>query len=134
MINKVILLGYLGSDPEIRSTQSGTAVATFPLATYQRFKDRDDNRREPAEWHDIVCFARQADIARQYLTRGRLVYLEGRIHTQSSEDRDTGQMRYRTEIVCESFQMLVSVVPSVGSGTIDAEPSSHPEDDDARSD
>ena len=105
MINKVILVGNLGRDPEIRSTASGMPVANLSVATKRRWKNRDGNRQEQTEWHNVVCFGRQAEIAGQYLSRGRQIYVEGRIQTRSWED-STGETRYRTEIVCENFQML----------------------------
>ena len=106
MINKAILVGNLGRDPEIRSTASGRPVANFSVATNRRWTDRDGNRQEQTEWHNIVCFGRLAEVAGQYLSRGRQVYVEGRIQTNSWEDRQTGETRYRTEIVCDNFQML----------------------------
>jgi len=106
MINKVFLLGNLGRDPEIRTTTSGMPVANFSLATNRRWTDRDGNRQEQAEWHNIVCFGRQAEVAGQYLTRGKQIHVEGRIQTRSWDDRQTGEKKYRTEIVCERFQML----------------------------
>ena len=106
MINKAILVGNLGRDPEIRSTTSGMPVANFSLATNRRWRDRDGNRQEQTEWHNIVCFGRQAEVAGQYLSRGRQIYVEGRIQTRSWEDRNTGETKYRTEIVCENFLML----------------------------
>jgi single-strand DNA-binding protein len=106
MVNKVILIGNLGRDPEVRSTTSGMPVANFSLATNRRWKDRDGNRQEQTEWHNIVCFGRQAEVAGQYLRRGKQIYVEGRIQTRSWEDRQSGEKKYRTEIVCENFQML----------------------------
>ncbi len=105
MVNKVILVGHLGRDPEIRSTASGMPVANLSVATKRRWKDRDGNRQQQTEWHNVVCFGRQAEIAGQYLSRGRQIYVEGRIQTRSWEDA-TGETRYRTEIVCDDFQML----------------------------
>ena len=108
MVNKAILVGNLGRDPEIRTTPSGQSVAKFSLATTSRWKDRDGNRQERTEWHNIVCWGRQAEIAGQYLTKGRQIYVEGRLQTDSWEDRETGKKMYRTEIVCDNFQMLGS--------------------------
>ncbi len=134
MINKVILLGNLGRDPEIRSTTSGTSVANLSLATNRRWKDRDGNRQEHTEWHRIVCFGRQAEVAGQYLSRGRQIYVEGRLQTRSWEDRETGQTRYATEVVCGNFQMLDrrdgtadTGVPGMSS---DHQTGPEPEDDD----
>ncbi len=133
MINNVTLLGNLGRDPEIRSTQSGTRIANLSLATHRRWKDRSDGgTREETEWHRIVCFGRQAEIAAEYLVKGRQIFLEGRLQTRSWEDQETGQTRYMTEIVCRSFQMLGR--PDVGGDPTatytDAGHGVDPEDDD----
>jgi len=135
MINKVILVGNLGRDPEIRSTASGTPVANLSLATHHRWKDKDGKRQEKPEWHNVVCFGRQAEVAKQYLSRGRQIYVEGRIQTLSWEDSKTGEIRYRTEIACERFQMLgqSSAAPGGapgGAAADSAEPQPGPEDDD----
>ncbi len=108
MLNKVMLIGHLGRDPEIRSTPSGQTVASFSLATNRKWTDKDGTRQEQTEWHQIVVWGRQAEIAGQYLNRGKLIYLEGRLQTRSWDDRNSGEKRYKTEIVCESFQMLSS--------------------------
>ena len=108
MLNKVILIGRLGNDPEIRTTQSGQTLATFNVATNRRWRDRDGNRQEETEWHRIVCWGRQAEVAGQYLNRGKLVSVEGRLQTRSWDDQQTGQKRFMTEIVCDNFQMLGS--------------------------
>ena len=106
MVNKAIIVGNLGRDPEVRTTPSGQPVANFSVATTRKWKDRDGNRQEKTEWHDIVCWGRQAEIAGQYLTKGKQVYIEGRLETRSWEDKTHGDKRYRTEIVCDNFQML----------------------------
>ncbi|MGD2116681.1 MAG: single-stranded DNA-binding protein [Acidobacteriota bacterium] len=106
MVNKVFLLGNLGRDPEVRSTTSGQPVANFPMATSRRWRDRNGQLQEQTEWHNIVCFGRQAEVAGQYLTKGKQVFVEGRIQTNSWDDRQTGEKRYRTEIICDNFQML----------------------------
>ncbi|HVS16874.1 MAG TPA: single-stranded DNA-binding protein [Thermoanaerobaculia bacterium] len=106
MVNKVILIGNLGRDPEIRNTPGGQTVAKFSLATTRTWRDRDGNKQERTEWHNIVAWGRQAEIAGQYLTKGRQLYVEGRLQTDSWEDRETGKKMYRTEIVCDNFQML----------------------------
>ncbi len=106
MVNKVILVGNLGRDPEVRSTPSGQQVAEFTLATNRKWRDRDGNRQEQTEWHSIVCWGRQAEVAGQYLTKGKQIYVEGRIQTRSWEDKQSGEKRYKTEIVCDNFQML----------------------------
>ena len=106
MINKVILVGNLGRDPELRATPSGQQVASFSLATNRKWKDRDGNRQEQTEWHNIVCWGRQAEIAGQYLSKGRQIFVEGRLQTNSWEDKQSGEKKYRTEVVCDNFQML----------------------------
>ena len=106
MVNKVILVGNLGRDPEVRSTTSGQTVANFSLATNRRWRDKDGNRQEQTEWHNIVVWGRQAEVAGQYLTKGRQIYIEGRLQTRSWDDRQSGEKKYRTEVVCENFQML----------------------------
>jgi len=106
MLNKVLLIGNLGRDPELRSTPSGQQVAHFTLATSRRWKDKNGQRQEQTEWHYITVWGKQAEIAGQYLTKGRQIFVEGRLQTNSWDDRQTGEKRYRTEIVCENFQML----------------------------
>ena len=134
MVNKVILVGNLGRDPELRSTPSGQSLAKFSVATTRRWRDRDGNRQEQTEWHNIVCWGRQAEIAGQYLTKGKQVYIEGRLQTDSWEDRETGKKMYRTEIVCDNFQMLGSRGDSMSGPPRDAGPASDsygaPDDDD----
>ena len=106
MFNKVFLLGNLGRDPEVRPLTTGAVVANFSLATNRRFRNSDGLPMEQTEWHNIVCFGRQAEVAGEYLRRGRPVFIEGRVQTRSWEDRETGEKRYRTEVVCQNFQML----------------------------
>jgi single-strand DNA-binding protein len=116
MVNKVILVGNLGRDPEVRSLPSGQPVASFSVATSRRFKDRDGQRQEQTEWHNVVCFGKQAEIAAQYLTKGKQIFVEGRIQTRSWDDKNTGEKRYKTEIVCENFQMLSGAGGGGGRG------------------
>ena len=104
-VNKAILIGNLGRDPEMRYTQNGTAVANFTLATTDSWTGKDGNKEERTEWHNIVAWARLAEICSQYLTKGRHVYIEGRIQTRKWEDRD-GNTRYTTEVVAQNMQML----------------------------
>ena len=106
MVNKVFLIGNLGRDPEVRSTPSGQPVATFSLATNRKWKDREGNRQEQTEWHNIVCWGRQAEVAGQYLSKGRQIFVEGRLQTRSWDDKQSGEKKYRTEIICDNFQML----------------------------
>ena len=105
-VNKVILLGNVGRDPEVRYTQSGTAVANFSLATSEVYGGRDGGeRKEQTEWHNIVCWGRQAEIAGQYVKKGRQLYVEGRLQTRDWVDPQ-GVKHYKTEIVCRTFQLL----------------------------
>src|SRR3954471_4205023 len=106
MINKVILVGRLGKDPEIRSTPSGTSVARFSLATDEKFTDRNGEKQERTEWHNIVAWGKLAEICGQYLKKGKLVYIDGAIRTDSWDDKETKQKRYRTEIIMNGMQML----------------------------
>ncbi|HVT58763.1 MAG TPA: single-stranded DNA-binding protein [Thermoanaerobaculia bacterium] len=106
MLNKVMLIGNLGRDPEVRSTPNGQPVATFTIATNRRWKDKNGQRQEQTEWHNIVVWGKQAEIAGQYLTKGKQIFLEGRIQTRSWEDRQSGEKKYKTEIICDNFQML----------------------------
>jgi single-strand DNA-binding protein len=104
-VNKVILVGNVGRDPELRYTQSGQPVASFSIATNERFKDRDGNWKDRTEWHRIVAWARLAEICGEYLRKGSPVYIEGRIQTRDWEDKE-GNKRQTTEIVALSMQML----------------------------
>lgn len=106
MVNKVILVGNLGRDPQVRSTPSGQPVADFTLATNRKWKDKNGQRQEQTEWHTVVCWGRQAEVAGQYLTKGKQIYVEGRLQTRSWDDKQTGEKRYKTEVICENFQML----------------------------
>lgn len=115
MINKAILIGNLGGDPEIRYTQSGTAVANFNIATTERWKDQQGQQQEQTEWHRIVAFARLGEICGEYLHKGSKVYIEGRIQTRQWEDKD-GNKRYTTEIVAREMKMLDSKGGSSDSG------------------
>ncbi|MCJ8208302.1 single-stranded DNA-binding protein [Mucilaginibacter sp. RS28] len=103
-INKVILVGHLGKDPEIRYLEGGVAVASFPLATSETF-NKDGKRVEQTEWHNIVMWRGLADVASKYLQKGKLVYIEGKLRTRSFEDKE-GVKKYTTEIVAENFTML----------------------------
>lgn len=106
MINKVILVGRLGKDPEIRSTPGGTSVAKFTVATDERFTDKSGEKQERTEWHNITAWGKLGEICGQYLRKGKLVYIEGSIRTDSWDDKETGQKRYRTEIVANTMKML----------------------------
>ena len=104
-VNKVILVGNLGSDPELRHTPSGTPVANFRIATNEVFNNREGKREERTEWHRIVAFGRLAEVCGQYLKKGRQVYIEGRLRTRDWEDQ-SGNKRYTTEINAMQMVML----------------------------
>ena len=104
-VNKVILIGNLGKDPEVRYTADGTAVASFSIATSQRWTNKDGERAERTEWHKIVAWRKLGEICGQYLSKGKQVYIEGRLQTRSWEDKD-GNKRWTTEIVAQTMQML----------------------------
>jgi single-strand DNA-binding protein len=106
-VNKVIIVGRLGKDPEMKYTASGTAVTNFNLATNYSMKDQEGNFIDKTEWHRVVAFGRTAEVAGEYLSKGRLVYVEGRLQTRSWEDQN-GQKRYTTEVVCSEMQLLGS--------------------------
>jgi single-strand DNA-binding protein len=105
-VNKVILVGNLGRDPEIRATPSGQSVCTFSIATTERFTDRAGQQREQTEWHNVVVWGKQADLCGQYLKKGRQVYVEGRLTTRQYEAKDGTGKRYRTEVVAQRVQFL----------------------------
>jgi single-strand DNA-binding protein len=105
-VNKVILIGNLGKDPELKHTSGGTAVAKFTLATNDRFKDKDGNWQDRTEWHNITCWARLAEIAAEYLKKGRSVYIEGSLRTDSWDDKQSGQKRYQTYINASDLVLL----------------------------
>jgi single-strand DNA-binding protein len=119
-VNKVILVGRLGRDPESRYTASGQQVCNFTLATDETFKDRSGERQKRTEWHRIVIWGRLAEIAQQYLKRGSLVYLEGRIQTRQWDDK-SGNKRTTTEVVVNTMKMLGSKGEG-GGGSRAAEP------------
>jgi single-strand DNA-binding protein len=116
MINKVILVGRLGKDPEVRSTPRGTSVAKFTIATDERFTDRNGEKQERTEWHNIVAWGKLGEICGQYLRKGKLVYIEGSIRTDSWDDKESGQKKYRTEIVARDMKMLDRRGDDEGSG------------------
>jgi single-strand DNA-binding protein len=105
-VNKVILLGNLGKDPELKSTPGGMAIATFSLATSSSVKDKDGNWQEKTEWHNVKAFQRTAEIAAQYLKKGNKVYIEGRLHSESWDDKETGQKKYKTEVIVNELVLL----------------------------
>jgi single-strand DNA-binding protein len=136
-INKVILIGRLGSDPEVRYTPSGVAVANFNIATSEEWKDKDSGeKKERTEWHRVVAWRRLGEICGEYLSKGKQVYVEGRLQTRDWEDKD-GNKRYTTEIVASDVQFLGARDSSEsarprGSSSADYQgmPSQGPGDDD----
>src|SRR6202158_2604206 len=120
-VNKVILVGRLGKDPETRYTGGGQAGCNFSLATDESFKDRNGERQKRTEWHKIVVWAKQAEIAQQYLKKGSQIYLEGRIQSREWTDKE-GQKRTSYEIVATNFRMLGSRSDSMGGGARSAAP------------
>ena len=138
-LNKVMLIGNLGKDPEVRYTTSGTAVASFSIDTTERFKNKNGEWEDKTEWHNITLWSRLAEIAGEYLSKGKTVYIEGRLQTRKWQDRD-GRDRYTTEIVGEKMQMLSAKGDGGGRSKAPAdqgygdapayeEPSFNPDDD-----
>jgi len=104
-LNKVQLIGHLGADPESRFTTSGSAVTNFNLATNESWKSAEGDAKEKTEWHRVVLFGKMAETAAEYMKKGQLVYIEGRLQTRSWDDKDNIK-RYTTEILCDNFTML----------------------------
>ena len=104
-LNKVMLIGNVGVDPEIRYLEGNTKMATFRLATSERFKDRSGEVRESTEWHNIVAWRQSADVAERFIRKGTQIYVEGKLQTRSWEDKD-GNKRYITEVVADNFTVL----------------------------
>jgi len=125
-VNKVILLGNLGRDPEVRFTQGGTAVANLNLATNEVWNDKSGQRQERTEWHRVVVWGKQAEIARDYLTKGRQIFVEGSLQTRQWEDKD-GQKRYTTEIKCQRFIMVCGRGGEGGREPMGGEPEMPPD-------
>ena len=124
-VNKVVIVGHIGADPETRFTPSGTAVANFNLATNESRKSSEGEYRDHTEWHSCVLFGKRAEFAGEYLKKGQLVYLEGRLQTRSWED-DSGTKKYKTEVVGNEITMLGK---KVGTGSASQE-GNDPSDDD----
>ncbi|TWJ19476.1 single-stranded DNA-binding protein [Geobacter argillaceus] len=141
-LNKVMLIGNLGKDPEVRYTASGTAVASFSVATSERYKSKSGDWEEKTEWHNVVLWGRQAEVAGEWLAKGKTVYIEGRLQTRKWQDKD-GRDRYTTEVVGEKMQMLSpkgegggrpsgrqsGEAESFGAGPSYDEPAFNPDDD-----
>ncbi|MBI3510912.1 MAG: single-stranded DNA-binding protein [Bacteroidetes bacterium] len=117
-VNKVILIGNLGRDPEVKYLEGGIAVANFPMATTETFRDKNGNKNEQTEWHQIVLWRRLAEVAEKYLRKGQMVYLEGKIRSRSWEDKETGQKRYTTEIFGDVLTILNRREDQNGTGYV----------------
>lgn len=115
-VNKVILLGNVGKDPEIRSTPGGSIVANLTLATSDRFQDAQGNWQDRTEWHSLVAFKRTAEIIRDYVKKGSKLYVEGKLQTRNWDDKESGQKRYKTEIVVFDLSLLSAREDASGSG------------------
>ena len=129
-VNKVILIGNLGADPELRYTESGTPVASFTMATTEKWKDKSGTEQSQTEWHNIVAWRRSAEIASEYLSKGRSVYIEGKLQTKSWEK--DGIKRYKSEVVADRLVLLGGKSENNNSNTQPkppAEPTSNYEDD-----
>jgi single-strand DNA-binding protein len=105
-VNKVILIGNLGKDPEVKVTPSGTPVAKFSLATNERYKDKNGQWQDRTEWHNLVAWQRTAEIIGEYVKKGSKIYVEGSLRTSSWDDKNTGEKKYRTEIVVNDLVLL----------------------------
>jgi single-strand DNA-binding protein len=116
-INKVIIVGNLGRDPEMRYTPSGSPVTSFSVAVSRRWQSRDGESREETEWFNVECWDKLAEIANQYLQKGRQVFIEGRLRTESWEDKNTGEKKYRTKVVAQEMQMLGQRGDQEGAGS-----------------
>ena len=123
-VNKVILVGNLGKDPEVQYLDNNVSVARFALATNDSYKDKDGNRVDQTEWHNVVAWRGLAKIAEDYLKKGSRIYLEGKIRTRSWEDKQTGDKKYATEIVADNFIMLDKKGEDTGAGNNYSAPSS----------
>lgn len=125
-VNKVILIGNLGSDPEVKYTPSGAAVANFNVATNESWTGKDGKKEERTEWHRIVAWSKLAELCGEYLSKGRTVYIEGRLQTREWNDKD-GNKRYTTEVVAQTIQFLGSGAGAGGEkGSRASQPSGRP--------
>ena len=105
-VNKVILIGNLGADPEVRSTGTGSTVASLRIATSRSYTDKHGAKQDETEWHSVVCWNKLAELAQRYLQKGRKVYVEGRLQTRDWVDQKSGQKRYKTEVVAQELTFL----------------------------
>jgi len=129
-VNKVIVIGHLGKDPEVRTTGAGTSVCNFSVATSEKFKDKDGNQQERTEWFSVVTWAKLAEICGEWLHKGKQVYLEGRMQTRTW-DNDQGVTQYKTELVANQMVMLGGGGDPPGSKQAAAAPSAPADDDDS---
>jgi single-strand DNA-binding protein len=120
-LNKILLIGHLGRDPEIRYTPDGSPVATFSLATSENWTDKNGSRQEHTEWHNVVAWNKLADLCKKYLTKGRQVYIEGRIRSRDWQDRD-GNKRRTTEVIATQMVLLGSRSQGADAGVQPMEP------------
>ena len=127
-VNKVILIGHLGADPDMRYTPSGNGVCELRVATSESWKDKNGQRQERTEWHRVVVWGKTAEICAKYLAKGRQVYIEGRIQTRSYDDKE-GQKRYITEVIANDVQFLSSGDRGGGGGRRGADEGPPPPDD-----
>ena len=116
-VNKVFLLGNVGKDPEIRATAGGMTVASFTLATADRRKDAQGNWQDSTEWHNLVAFQRTAEIVRDYVKKGTQLFIEGKIQSRSWDDKETGQKKYKTEILVNELSLLGKPGSGEGGGS-----------------
>jgi single-strand DNA-binding protein len=114
-VNKAILIGRLGKDPELKYTSSGKAMASFSLATSERWNDKDGNKQDKTTWHNIVAWGKQAEVMKEYLFKGKEIYIEGRIDNRSYEDKENVK-KYISEVVVQSFQFVGSKSSGESSG------------------
>ena len=115
-VNKVIIVGRLGGDPEVRYTPGGQAVARLSVATSENWTDKQGQKQERTEWHRVVVWGKMAEVCGQHLSKGRQVYVEGRLQTRSWDDKNSGQKKYSTEIVANTVQFLGSASATSGGG------------------
>lgn len=118
-VNKVILVGNLGKDPEVRHLEGGAAVANFPIATTEIYKDKTGQRQEQTEWHNIVVWRGLAEVAEKYLKKGMTIYIEGKLRTRSWDDKE-GNKRYTTEVVGDTFTILSKKDNPSGGNSVDS--------------
>ena len=127
-LNKVILIGNLGQDPEARFTPQGTAVTNLSVATNESWKDQNGETQERTEWHRVVMYGRMAETASEYMKKGQMVYVEGRLHTREWEDKNQIKRR-TTEISCDNFTMLGKRSDNAGSGRVAPDATPNPKSD-----